>query len=182
MYLVLANICCHFFYYEMSQFICLRMPIWWFLFCSRPIESPPAWADGQISLKDNDAQTHLRPPAVTSFGASHNSETSVTVKVARFQESKRTKSPPSLSIDDTVPTHSSQSILQRHVHAILLQLLVWDSVIFFLILDMDWCNLVTSSLGFSLFHSFFYKKLFMMTSIICICCCNNCFYLIKGVC
>ncbi|XWS08687.1 hypothetical protein CRYUN_Cryun40dG0022600 [Craigia yunnanensis] len=79
----------------------------------RPIESPPRWADGQISLKDYDAQTHPRPTAATSFGASYNSDTTVTAKIARFQESKRTKSPPSLSIDDTVPTHPSQTILQR---------------------------------------------------------------------
>ncbi|XVF38590.1 hypothetical protein REPUB_Repub20aG0115300 [Reevesia pubescens] len=79
----------------------------------RPIESPPRWADGQISLHDYDAQTLLRPPAVTSFVASRNSETSVTAKIARFQESNRAKSPQSLSLDDTVPRNSSQPILQR---------------------------------------------------------------------
>ncbi|XP_022722839.1 SAC3 family protein B isoform X2 [Durio zibethinus] len=79
----------------------------------RPVESPPRWADGQISLKDYNAQTHLGPPAVTSFVASRNSETSVTAKIARFQEPKRAKSPPSLSVGDTVPRYSSQMILQR---------------------------------------------------------------------
>ncbi|XVF28467.1 hypothetical protein REPUB_Repub15cG0031800 [Reevesia pubescens] len=79
----------------------------------RPIESPPRWADGQVSLQNYDAVTRLRPPAVTSFVASRNSETSATAKIARFQESKRTKSPPSLSVDDTIPRISSQPILQR---------------------------------------------------------------------
>lgn len=79
----------------------------------RPIESPPRWAGGQHPFKDYDAQTHSRPPAVTSFVASRNSETSVTAKIVRVQESNRTKSPPSLSIDDTVPSQSSQMIVQR---------------------------------------------------------------------
>ncbi|KAK6254613.1 hypothetical protein SCA6_015918 [Theobroma cacao] len=79
----------------------------------RPIESPPRWAGGQGLLKDDAAQTHLRPPAVASFIASRISETSVTSKIARFQESKRARSPPSLSVDDTVPRNSSQAILQR---------------------------------------------------------------------
>ncbi|XVE81994.1 hypothetical protein DITRI_Ditri15bG0111400 [Diplodiscus trichospermus] len=79
----------------------------------RPIESPPRWADGKISLKDYDAQTRFRPPAVTSFGASRSSETSVTAKIGQPQESRRTKSPPSSSIEDTVPRHSSRTILQR---------------------------------------------------------------------
>ncbi|XVF66336.1 hypothetical protein PTKIN_Ptkin10aG0027400 [Pterospermum kingtungense] len=79
----------------------------------RPVESPPRWANGQIPFKDYDAQTCPRPPAVTSFVVSRNSETSVTAKIARVQESNRTKSPPSISTDDTVPRQSSQMILQR---------------------------------------------------------------------
>ncbi|KAH1089219.1 hypothetical protein J1N35_016476 [Gossypium stocksii] len=78
----------------------------------RPMESSPRWDDGKIPLKDYDAQTRFRPPVVTSFAASQNPETSFTAK-ARFQESKSTKSPPTVSIDDTVPRNSSQMILQR---------------------------------------------------------------------
>ncbi|OMO53787.1 SAC3/GANP/Nin1/mts3/eIF-3 p25 [Corchorus capsularis] len=80
----------------------------------RPVESPPRWAGGQSSSKDYDAQAHIRPPAVTSFIASRNSDNSVTVKVARFQESKRTRSPPPLSTDDTVLRNSSYAIPERH--------------------------------------------------------------------
>ncbi|OMO98358.1 SAC3/GANP/Nin1/mts3/eIF-3 p25 [Corchorus olitorius] len=79
----------------------------------RPIESPPRWAGGQSSSKDYDAQAHLRPPAVTSFIASRNSDNSVTAKVARFQESKRTRSPPPSSTDNTVLRNSSYTIPER---------------------------------------------------------------------
>ncbi|KHG03764.1 Mcm3ap [Gossypium arboreum] len=79
----------------------------------RPMESSPRWDDGKIPLEDYDAQSRFRPPVVTSFAASQNPETSFTAK-ARFQESKSTKSPPTVSIDDTVPRNSSQTILQRH--------------------------------------------------------------------
>ncbi|KAB2067709.1 hypothetical protein ES319_A09G247100v1 [Gossypium barbadense] len=78
----------------------------------RPMESSPRWDDGKIPLEDYDAQSRFRPPVVTSFAASQNPETSFTAK-ARFQESKSTKSPPTVSIDDTVPRNSSQTILQR---------------------------------------------------------------------
>ncbi|KAG4131757.1 hypothetical protein ERO13_D09G233100v2 [Gossypium hirsutum] len=78
----------------------------------RPMESSPRWDDGKFPLKDYDAQTRFRPPVVTSFAASQNPETSFTAK-ARFQESKSTKSPPTVSIDDTVSRNSSQMILQR---------------------------------------------------------------------
>ncbi|PPS16804.1 hypothetical protein GOBAR_AA03809 [Gossypium barbadense] len=83
----------------------------------RPMESSPRWDDGKIPLEDYDAQSRFRPPVVTSFAASQNPETSFTAK-ARFQESKSTKSPPTVSIDDTVPRNSSQTILQRHINSL----------------------------------------------------------------
>ncbi|KAL4284034.1 hypothetical protein GQ457_16G030350 [Hibiscus cannabinus] len=78
----------------------------------RPVETPLRWDDDKIPLKDYDAQTRPRPPTVASFTAPQNSEATFTAK-ARFQESKRTRSPPMVSTDDTVPRNSTQSILQR---------------------------------------------------------------------
>ncbi|KAK8709777.1 hypothetical protein V6N13_060780 [Hibiscus sabdariffa] len=89
---------------------------------SRPIESPPRWDDRNVPLKDYDAQTPLRPTAVASFTTMQNSETTFTAK-ARFQESKRTKSPPVVTTDDIVPRNSFQTVLQRHVHTSIFQLL-----------------------------------------------------------
>ncbi|KAF4358861.1 hypothetical protein F8388_013665 [Cannabis sativa] len=62
----------------------------------RPVESrgpPPIWGDGQRPFyQKNDAQFNQRP-LVTSIVASDNSDTSVSFKVSRSQDSRRTNSP-----------------------------------------------------------------------------------------
>lgn len=79
----------------------------------RPVQFPSRWDDGQRSFsKDYDTQSHRRPSAVASFVVSRNSGTTDTTKVARFQDLKRTRSPPSLSIDEVVIRNPNQTVLQ----------------------------------------------------------------------
>ncbi|XP_062108497.1 SAC3 family protein B isoform X2 [Humulus lupulus] len=59
----------------------------------RPVESraPPIWGDGQRPFyQKNDAQFNQRPSLVTSIVASGNSDNSVSFKVSRSQDSRRT--------------------------------------------------------------------------------------------
>lgn len=74
------------------------------------IESPPSWGDRQRSFsQDYEAQIPQRSSA--SLLASRNSGTGVTVKVARSQNPKRTKSPPSLSSNGDIARYSSQPVV-----------------------------------------------------------------------
>ncbi|XP_061989417.1 SAC3 family protein B isoform X1 [Rosa rugosa] len=81
----------------------------------RSPESLPSWNGGQRPLlKNNDTKVHQRPSAVTSFVVSRNSGTSVTAKVARFQDTRGTRSPPLLSRDVNI-RNSTQSVPRSHV-------------------------------------------------------------------
>lgn len=76
---------------------------WQLLFASRSTESLPSWDDEQRSfLKNYDTQAQERPSAVTSFVVSRNSGTSVTAKIARFQDTKGARSPPFMSKDENI--------------------------------------------------------------------------------
>ncbi|XP_031286799.1 SAC3 family protein B isoform X1 [Pistacia vera] len=81
----------------------------------RSIEPPRRLDDGQrYFFKDYDASSHPRPSAVTSVVASRNSGTSATAKIARFQDLKRTRSPPLLSGDEEFSRKSSQPMVSSH--------------------------------------------------------------------
>ncbi|XP_059655834.1 SAC3 family protein B isoform X2 [Cornus florida] len=68
---------------------------------TRPIESRPQWHNEQKSFfNDYNTQTYQRPPAVTSFDASHNSGAGISSRIAQFQDHKRSRSPPLLSTDE----------------------------------------------------------------------------------
>ncbi|KAK9933542.1 hypothetical protein M0R45_020737 [Rubus argutus] len=82
---------------------------------NRSPESLPSWNGGQRSLlKNNDSQVHQRPSAVTSFVVSRNSGTSVTAKVARFQDTRGTRSPPFVS-KDVNTRNSTQGVPRSHL-------------------------------------------------------------------
>ncbi|OAY55893.1 SAC3 family protein B isoform X4 [Manihot esculenta] len=75
--------------------------------------SPSQWVNGQSSLSKDDDQTNLTPSAVASFVASRNAGTSVTAKISRFPEIKRTRSPPSQALDEDISRNPRQTFLQR---------------------------------------------------------------------
>ncbi|XP_015573320.1 SAC3 family protein B isoform X3 [Ricinus communis] len=77
----------------------------------RPAVSSPQWVNGQRSFFKDDDQTNQRPSAVTSFVASRNSGISVTAKISRFQDLKRTRSPPSHAWDEDLSRNSSRTFL-----------------------------------------------------------------------
>ncbi|KAI9194620.1 hypothetical protein LWI28_007679 [Acer negundo] len=80
----------------------------------RPVDTPYGLDNRNIPfVKDYDAETHLRPSSVTSLVASHNSGTSATAKIARFQDLKRTRSPPLLARDEEFPRNSNQTTITR---------------------------------------------------------------------
>ncbi|KAJ9182012.1 hypothetical protein P3X46_006050 [Hevea brasiliensis] len=79
----------------------------------RPALLPSQWVNDQSSFSKDDDQTNLRPSAVTSFVASRNSGTSVTAKISRFPELKRTRSPPSQASDEDISRNSRQTFFQR---------------------------------------------------------------------
>ncbi|XP_044498043.1 SAC3 family protein B isoform X3 [Mangifera indica] len=82
----------------------------------RSIVPPHRLDDGQRSFfKDYDAPSHARPSAVTSVVASPNSGTSAMAKIARFQELKRTRSPPLLSGDEEFSRKSIQPMHPRPI-------------------------------------------------------------------
>ncbi|KAJ4845709.1 hypothetical protein Tsubulata_014579 [Turnera subulata] len=84
----------------------------------RPNESPLKWVNPQRPLFNGDVQTSARPSAVTSFVASRTSGTSVTATVARLQDPKRARSPPSLSADEDLSRNYNQTSPQAHLYSI----------------------------------------------------------------
>ncbi|XP_020534168.1 SAC3 family protein B isoform X2 [Jatropha curcas] len=81
----------------------------------RPTVSPPQWVNGTRSFSKLDELTNLRPSAVTSFVASRNSGNSFTAKFSRFQDLKRSRSPPSYASSEDISRNSSRTFLQRPV-------------------------------------------------------------------
>ncbi|BFG15258.1 hypothetical protein CerSpe_015320 [Prunus speciosa] len=79
----------------------------------RSTESHPSWDDERRSFfKNYDTQAQERPSAVTSFVVSRNSGTSVTAKIARFQDTKGARSPPFMSNDER---NSTQGVPRSHL-------------------------------------------------------------------
>ncbi|CAK7332935.1 unnamed protein product [Dovyalis caffra] len=81
-------------------------------------QSPPSrWVNGQESFFNDDPKSS----AVTSFVSSRNSGTSVTAKVARFQDLKRGRSPPPPphSVDEGVSRNFCQNFLPSGNNSVL---------------------------------------------------------------
>ncbi|XP_065863486.1 SAC3 family protein B [Euphorbia lathyris] len=77
-----------------------------------PTSSPPQWVNGQRYFSKDDDQI----TAVTSFTVSRNSGTSIPAKLStsRFQQLKRTRSPPSDTLDADISKNSTRTLLQSH--------------------------------------------------------------------
>ncbi|KAL6343488.1 hypothetical protein AAG906_024853 [Vitis piasezkii] len=94
-----------------------------FLHMTHPPSPPPPSSQVTASQRsprwsDYDAQVYQRPSAAPSLFPSHNSETSISARVSRSQDSKRARSPPVPSMGDEVSQNSKKFVGRSHADSL----------------------------------------------------------------
>lgn len=70
-------------------------------------QSPRSWGNGRnFFYKDYDAPVDESPPTIVPFVASSNFSTGIPAKASQVQDTRRTRSPPSLASDEEILRNS----------------------------------------------------------------------------